>query len=168
VTIRTVVRVEGFRELDKALGQLPESTARNTLRRVLKKAAEPIHIQAKSLAPVRDASDPDVYYGPADNRRLRLRGTTKFLVQSGTRLTKRQARAVRKAGKYFAEHYVGTRDRVAQLVEYGTSESRAQPFMRPAWDANKMKALEIIKSELGEEIQKSATRLARKRAKAGL
>lgn len=159
------VRVEGLRELDRALGELPKATARNVLLRALGKAAEPMHSHAKSLAPVRD-DDRDVYFGPDGARKLRRPGTTKHLVQAGTRLTPRQRSQARKEGKAFAEYYVGTRDRAARFPEFGTAEMPAQPFLRPAWDANKQRALDIFRTELGGEISKAANRLARRAARA--
>ncbi len=42
----------------------------------------------------------------------------------------------------------------------------AQPYMRTAWDSQKDAALGIIKNELGNEITKTAARLAKRKAKA--
>ena len=42
-------RIEGLKELDKALGQLPRATGKNVLRRVARKALEPIIEVAKAL-----------------------------------------------------------------------------------------------------------------------
>lgn len=70
--------------------------------------------------------------------------------------------------KSFAEVYVGPGKGGGHgiLQEFGTSHHKAQPFMRPAWDANQRLVLENIKGGLGDEIIKSAKRLAKKRAKA--
>lgn len=40
-----------------------------------------------------------------------------------------------------------------------------QPFMRPAWDEKKDEVLELIRTELGDEITKAAARLAKKAAR---
>ena len=48
-----MVSVSGLRELDRALGMLPKSTARNVLKRTLDKAAQPIVAEAKRQAPVK-------------------------------------------------------------------------------------------------------------------
>ena len=55
----------------------------------------------------------------------------------------------------------------AHMQEWGTVHHGPQPFARPAWDAEKMRALETVKKELANEIMKSARRLARRRARAG-
>lgn len=165
--MKFTVKVEGLKDLDAALGELPKSTAKATLRRVLMKAGAPIQEMAERLAPVRAEGGGEHTYKVNGETRVRRRGTTRALVQIGTRLTRRQASAARKAGKMFQEVYIGTRDRIARLVEYGTHEARAHPFLRPAWEAHKAEALHIISEELGAEIEKSAARLARKRAKQG-
>jgi HK97 gp10 family phage protein len=175
--VKYTVKVEGLKDLDAALGVLTKAAARSTLTRVLKKAAEPIRESAEEAAPVRDASAPDVYYGgakvgkgrrraPGERGKLRRPGTDKALWQAGTRLTRPQAAKVRKAGKNFAEYYVGSRDPIARLLEFGTVNSPAQPMIRPAWDAHKANTLQIIIRELGAEIDKSVQRQVRKVARA--
>lgn len=80
-------------------------------------------------------------------------------MQIGTRLTKRQAAGQRKLGKSEVEIHIGTRDRLANITEMHS------PYMRPAWDKNKNRALETIKSDLGTEIDKAARRVAKRAAK---
>lgn len=136
----------GLRDLTRALGELPKTTARNTLKRVLVKAAKPIEDAAETNAP-------------------KLTGRLTRSIVTGTRLTRPQARQAKKDGKFFAEVHVGTADPAGIPQEFGTFKESAQPFMRPAWEANKDGALKIIKDELGTEIEKSAARLARKAAR---
>jgi HK97 gp10 family phage protein len=96
--------------------------------------------------------------------RVRRRGALKSHVTIGTRLSRSQARKNR--DKMPVEVYVGTRDRAGRLQEFGTREAAAQPFMRPAWDAMKMRALEIIKDALWRQISRQAA-LAARAAKRG-
>lgn len=162
---RVTVKIDGLAETNRNLLALGPRAGKAVLRRVLKKAAEPIYQAAKARAPVR-SEDREIYFGPKGNRKLRLPGTTRALVLSSNKLTQRQARTARKEGKDSAEHYVGSRDRVARLIEFGTVEAPAQPFLRPAWDQNKDEALRIIIRELDEEIVKTAGRQARRAARA--
>jgi hypothetical protein len=53
----------------------------------------------------------------------------------------------------------------AHLNEFGSRNNTAAPFMRPAFDAEAGGALDHIKSRMGEEIEKSAKRLAAKIAR---
>jgi HK97 gp10 family phage protein len=159
------VRVDGLRELEKALLELAPSVGKGVMRRTLLKAGAPIQEQAQQLAPERDPDAPVITYKRNGKEVIRRPGTMKALVQMGTRLTKRQAATAKREGKSSVEVYVGTRDRMARLQEFGTSDTPAQPFMRPAWDANKDGAVEIIRTEMGGEIQKAAARAARKTAR---
>lgn len=172
---KSIMKVEGLRELDAALGDLPKATARNVLRRVLKKAAEPLRADMESRAPDDPSTpSPDLHSSIAVSTKLKNSvGKAEFraVLQAGG--TKAQAgaalRTARSGGsKAFAELYVGPGEGGAHgiLQEFGTVHHKAQPFMRPAWDAGKDGVLESIKKDLGDEIVKSAKRLAKKRAKA--
>lgn len=142
------VKIEGLRELEAALADLPRATGKNVLRRVLKKAAAPIESTAEALAP-------------------HLTGTLERNIHMGTRLTRRQAQMVRKAdSKSSAEIHVGTADPAGIQTEFGNVNQNAEPWLRPAWDQNKEGALNTIATDLGGEIDKAAARLARKAARA--
>jgi HK97 gp10 family phage protein len=180
------VSVEGLKELDEALGQLTKATARNVLRRVLKKAGQPIADAARGKVPVdtgklRDsiivgtklAKSTAAKAGDAAYSATMRAGGTKQEAQSALRVAAKAA----KGDAPFAEMFVGPDNRpAAHLVEFGTGERfhrsgksvgsvAPQPYMRPAWDGEKGRALEIIKGELGDEIMKAAERAAKRAAK---
>lgn len=140
------VKVEGLRELEAALAELPKATGKNVLRRVLIKAAQPIEADAAAAAP-------------------ELTGRLRRDVSTGTRLNRRQAAMARRLGKSEVEVHVGVNDPAGVQNEFGNAHQRPQPFLRPAWDANRQGALETISSDLGAEIAKSAARLARRAAR---
>lgn len=141
---RTKIRVEGLRELDRALRELPKATGKNVLKRVLMKAGQPIEHHAERLAPVRT-------------------GHLKQSIGTGTKLTRRQRRQHKKESP--VEVFVGAAEPKAHMQEFGQAHHPPQPFLRPAWDANKMGALNSIKNDLGEEIEKARQRLAKKAAR---
>lgn len=148
--ISKTVSIDGLSDLDKALGELPKSTGKAVLRRVLRKAGQPMAVHAEQAAP-------------------KLTGALKTSIGVGTKLTRRQARLHRKMfkdDKASAEVFVGAGG-LPQAVqsEFGNEHQEAQPFMRPAWDSGKDQALETIRSELGGEIMKAVKRLAKRRAK---
>lgn len=140
------VKIEGLRELEAALAELPKATGKNVLRRVLIKAAQPIEADAAAAAP-------------------ELTGRLRRDVSTGTRLNRRQAAMARRLGKSEVEVHVGVNDPAGVQNEFGNAHQRPQPFLRPAWDANRQGALETISSHLGAEIAKSAARLARRAAR---
>ena len=153
------IRVEGLKELDRALGQLKPSTGKNVLRRVARKALQPIIDDAKTKVHVQS-------------------GDTRDSLAVSTRLSRSQAaihkklvRGDRSSVEMFAG--VGAHLFVPQGVweEFGFTRRGKRhgphPFLRPAWDSGKMKVLTDIKQDLWAEIRKAANRAARKKLKAG-
>lgn len=160
------MQLHGAKELEAALRQLPKRIGKGAIRRALKKAAQPIADDAKSRVPVG-----------------RNRESGEHLQENiavSTKLSKRQRRRSRARGHdpNRVDVYIGAEpSRHAHLVEFGTGPRRtksgkstgvmpAQPFMRPAWDAGKHRALRQFERDLWKEIEKSARNLARRQAKA--
>lgn len=147
------VKVHGLKELDEALGLLPKAFAKAALRELGKKALVPVQEAAQGYAP----DDPET---PTANLRESI--------VIGTKLTKRQAGArrsmMRETGesKSFVEVFVGTKHIAGVPQEFGTVNHAAQPFMRPAWDENQDRVLDIIRDEWEDVLIKHAKRLARK------
>lgn len=142
------IELTGARELHDALGELTKATERTLLRRIATKALEPIVARAKELAPV-------------DSGELR------DSITIGTKLSKRARRAARADKADGVTVYAGSADRNAVPREFGTIRSRAEPFMRPAWDEGKHGALDYVRRNLGSEIEKTAARVARRALKLG-
>jgi HK97 gp10 family phage protein len=124
---------------------LSRASAKNVVRRALTKAAAPIESDAEARAP-------------------QLRGHLKQSFTTGTKLTRRQKSQHKKESE--VEIFVGPGGLPqAHLQEFGSSVHGPQPFLRPAWDSNKMSALNNIGKELASEIDKAAKRLERKAAR---
>ncbi|WP_421925481.1 HK97 gp10 family phage protein [Neoaquamicrobium sediminum] len=143
-------KVEGLRELDAALAELPKATGKNVLRRVLRTAAQPV------------ADD----YSESVRRRT---GTLAKSAGVSTKLSKRQRslhRKMFKSDKASVEMFAGAGPLPQAITEeFGTPDQPPQGEMRSSWDANQRGVLDTIKSELWTEIEKAAQRLARKAAK---
>lgn len=144
------VGVEGVEETLAALREFPKATGRNTLRRALVTAAEPVAIAARSYAP----DDPAT---PAPD--------LKSSIAVATQLIRRHRRT--KANE--VEVYVGpTRQagravlNYASNVEFGTFRAAPHPYLRPAWDRTKALVQTILARELTIEFEKAAARLSRK------
>lgn len=141
------VFVEGLDELQIALRELPDATARNVLRRVAKKVLAPVADRARLLAPV-------------DQGRL-VRS-----IVVGDKLSRRQKSQFQRADPNDVVMFVGAGAvPQAHMMEFGTVDIEPQPFMRPAWDSEKEGVLEAIKGELWTQIEKAARRQERKAAK---
>jgi HK97 gp10 family phage protein len=159
--VKTRMAVEGMKELDAALAELPKATGKNVLRRVAR----------KSIGIVVEAARPLV---PVDNGKL------KRSLSVSTKLSKRQSSLARRElaeGKASVTVYAGVGAYPhAHLVEFGTKERfhksgksvgrmKPQPFMRPAWDSTKMRVLATFQKDMWTEIEKAAQRLAKKQAR---
>ncbi len=143
------IKIDGLKDLDRALGELPKTTAKATLRRVGIKALQPFDAAWRANA-----------------ERNRLTGALDGSGGVGTKLTRRQAQQAKKSDdKSFVEVYAGPNNPAAVPAEFGTVDQSPRPFMRPAWDATAGETLQIVAEELGTEIDKSAKRLARKAAR---
>ena len=158
--MKTTVRFEGGKELERALGELPTLfRRRKAARDALMEGAKLIHAAAQAKAPVRQGGPEKRFKVGGGESRTRRRGALKMHVTIGTRLNKNQRRL--NTDKMPVEVYVGTRDRAGMKQEFGTRFAAAQPFMRPAWDAMKARALEVIKDALWREISNQARLEAR-------
>jgi HK97 gp10 family phage protein len=164
---RTVVSLSGFRDLDRALAELPKATARNTLKRTLVKAAEPIAERARELVPVDQGQlKASIAVSPRIKNKVGNAEYSAAMRQGLGRAAAVQAMrdARRASAGSFAEMFIGPTVPAGfygHLVEFGTRKAIAQPFMRPAWDATQREALDVIKAELASQIIASARRLGR-------
>ncbi len=135
-------KIEGLKELEEALKELPKATSRNVLIRALRRAAAPMAEDMMSRAPF-------------------LRGQLQRSITTGTKLSRRQRSQHQKVSA--VEIFVGAGALVQAITqEFGTVNHAAKPFARPAWDSNVRGAVNIIRDDVAEEIEKARQRLARK------
>lgn len=163
-----MIKIEGLKELDAALGDMSKATARNVLYRVLNKAAKPLDEAWRANAPVLTGAlkrsggiqkAGAVDFNAAYSATLSAGGTSDEAVAAGRE-------AQRNSDRSFAEIVVGPgKNPQAITQEFGTEHHPPQAFFRPAWEANESGILETIKTDLKAEIDKAAARAARKAAK---
>lgn len=146
-----VARLEGFREFEEALAKLPKATGKNVLRRLAKGALGPMAVQAQGKAPT-DQGDLRASIVVSERRTRRVSQAGRFDRKTGIEM------AMGPASGGGVLNY-------ATFVEFGTNDTPPQPYMRPAWDGGKDKALDYIKEYMWEEIHKAAKRVQRKGAK---
>lgn len=173
------LKVEGFKELEAALKELPTATGRNTIRRALTRAADPIVKAAQSNAPARPGSGvlkksilvTKVKFSKGEAGKAAY---AQALKQGKTRVEAREALLEANSENASGDEVtsgiaiigVDKAAFYAHFVEFGTSHSTPRPFMRPAWESGKIQAAESIKDILKEEIDKAVARIARKQARA--
>jgi HK97 gp10 family phage protein len=150
------VQIEGLKELEKALGELPKALRKPVVARMLRKAAQPLAEAMRSMAPddpVTQGDDLRTGITVSPNLSPRQKGLHKKMFAD-------DKAAVEMFVGPNAAHYYGF------FQEFGTVHHGPQPFVRPAWDAGKEPLLARIKDDLWLEINKAAARLAKRRAKA--
>lgn len=140
------VKTRGFKELEKKLATLPEATGRNVLRRVAKGALEPMADDAARKAPEERGI---LAFSIAVSEGRTRRAKTNFQRVRGIQMAMGPASGF--GATYYASH-----------VEFGTIDTPAQPYMRPAWDTGKMKALDYVQDNLAREVEKAVGRVQRK------
>lgn len=157
-------KMTGAKEMDAVLRRLPTATAKSTVRRVSKRALEPVAQSARGMVPVQS-------------------GALQASIEVSGKLSKRQAKEARRlmsSGVSAAAvlTYVGSNSPVAHLVEFGTAPHKnggkfkgsqhpgtaPQPFMRPAWDGNRQAVFDSLADDLRAEIDKVLGRMARRAA----
>lgn len=143
--MRQMFKIEGLKELDEALTELPKATARNVLLRTLKEEGQPIADAGEANAP-------------------KLSGQLAASYAVSTKLSRRQRKKNKKESD--VEVYIGPMPHPKSVqTEFGNAHQAAEPHLRPAWDANVMRVLSGITKTLSEQIEKARARLARKAAR---
>ena len=135
-----IFKLTGMKELDRTLGQLPQAVRRQVALKALRDGGEPIARMARTLAPK------DEYH-----------------MSESIAVLATLARSQRgdKGAVAPVEMHVGPGQHPQAITqEFGTFKEPAQPFMTPAWAAQKLVALGLIGAHLGLEIAKMARRLA--------
>jgi HK97 gp10 family phage protein len=145
-------KVEGLRELEAALSELPKATQKNVLKRVMMPAADPIERAAESNAP-------------------EMTGRLERDIKIGTKLTRGQRTggaklqangSFRSASKNYVELHIGTALSRAMFTEFGTYKDAAQMWFTRAFEATKHASLAIMTTTLGPQIETAAARLRKK------
>lgn len=154
------MKMTGFRDIEKALAQLPAGTAKGVARRAMKKELKPIADTANAFWP---GSDDQVFRITS-----RLSGSQKGNSSAQNRRSVTNMFVGANKGTGGAPH--------AHLLEFGTGPRfhkkgrftgavAPQPMLQPAWDMHKNQLLEGLGKRLWEEIEKTMARRAKRAAK---
>ncbi|MGF7152515.1 HK97-gp10 family putative phage morphogenesis protein [Novosphingobium gossypii] len=130
----------------ESLEDLKKATERTLLRRMAMQALEPMRDEAKRLAP-------------------RHEGYLRDSIVIGTNLTAGAAAEMREQPSGGVRVFMGTANRKAIPLEFGSIRARAFPFMRPAFQTKVQAAINFVIDNLETEIVKTAERAAKRAAK---
>lgn len=149
-------KIEGARELKLALRNLGKSLGKGVLRRVGK----------KRLVPMRDAAIANAPEKFGDLKKDIKVGTTLAKSQRGRRGEHIGGGAFRTPSKDDVTVYMGPGLLPQAIIqEFGSFKEDAQPYMRPAFDAEADGVIDGIGDDLWAEIAKTAARQRRKAAR---
>jgi HK97 gp10 family phage protein len=171
-----LVGLEGAAELDKLLQALPEEIARNVARQAMLAGARVVAAEMKARCPVNAEVATNQKHPPGYGRKqIRARiATNRDTGQIGQIIGGRFSIAAW-AGVGSKGWYLKFPEWGWMLTGHGKGRHARQkirhippkPFLRPAWESSKMKALDAIGRALGAGIEKAAARLAGPYAKSG-
>lgn len=142
------VRIEGLKELNEALQQLPQELRAGPLRRAVSAAAKVVQDQAVQYAPEDEGTLKRAIYRARDKENSSAVQES-YIV--GIRYGKRYRRRKQDAWYW-------------RFLEFGTSKLAARPFIRPAFDTTHNQQLEAMRERLSRSIELAAAKLARKKA----
>lgn len=133
------IKLEGFKELNQALKQMPEKVALSVIRSSMRKAAQPILQKARELA-------------PDDSGRLRhflAMGSKKrrdvILIEVG---------ALNMSEKKLAKQGLTSQPYYAKFTEYGTKSQPAQNWLQEAIVETKDAYLDTLRNDLSRRIER--------------
>lgn len=133
--MKVTVKTQGFKELERNLFRLKQATAKSVVRAGMRDALEPAAQLARQKAPVNEG---DLY----ESIDISTRAKPAASKQSDL------------------EMYMGPgRNPQAITQEFGTFKEPAQPFMRPAWDAEKEATLDRFGVFLWDRVTRAIGRL---------
>lgn len=169
---RKTFEVEGLKDLNDALAEFSKATSGNILKRAVGTAGAMFAEHAIALAAkdtgqlkreIKVAKPKIITPGKAAYAQAMRETGDKAEAAVAARAANQSAGGTGRS----AVTHVGPTKKAGQgmLQEFGTAHHKAQPFMRPTWDADGPKLIEVIRDTLAEEIAKATQRAERKAAR---
>ena len=151
------VTLDGFRQLDDTFYALGKALGKGVLRRVGRKALEPMAEHARAAVKVRTGRlQRSIHVGTVLAKSQRGKGPTRVAGTGDFRMDPSNDVMV----------YMGPgQDPAAIQEEFGNAHQSADPFMRPAFDAEAEATIKRVADGLWPEIEKTAARKAKRDAK---
>jgi len=157
------IKVHGLDEIERKLKSLPEKLGRNAMRRALRKGANVIRDAARMNA--KRVDDPYTKYNQIwKNIVVKGGGRKQEKSQGGPSMRVGVLGGARDMRAY-GEHFGAGRGNPGgdtwywRLVEFGTSETRAKPFMTPAMIEKAQAAYDAIATDAIKQLDKELSKL---------
>lgn len=182
---RSTISTSGFKDLERALAELPDNIGKAVARRTMKKAGEDMAEEQRRLAPVDDGKYRDSISakvstknidGLAEYGQARRSGGSRKEASAALRAARREAKAAGTQKGHRISVEVGPNSPLSYLIEFGSGERHhksgkstgvmpASPVVRPAFDNGVAQSIGTIKAGLEQEISAATKRIARKAAR---
>lgn len=146
------VEVKGLRELMLALEKLPQEVQKKPVQQALRAAAKPMRDDAMSRVP----RETGTVQKNIVVQRSKLYNGKNFVYGVVLRV-RNMSKRLKKSKGYAGDPFYW------KFLEFGTAKMPARPFMRPAFEGNKDKAIQIIRERLARGIENEARKLNRGR-----
>ncbi len=150
------VQVTGLKELNDALAHLPQNIGRNVLRGATSAGAAVIRKEARMRAPVYTGDVAKGHPPPGTLKRAiyqkQIRELSGVLRQTFYVSVRRGGLRKDAKGRSLDAYYW-------HMVEFGTAKMAARPFVRPAFEATKLAAVEAIRRYMAERIPREVEKL---------
>ena len=140
----------GWKELDRALNELPNAVAKRVLENTLKEAAKPMLTTAKANALA--FNKPGIFVTGQLSRSIKIGTTVK---NGGGRISGRKLNPGTGTIYLGPTYPMGAH---GHFKEFGTSKQAAEPFLRPAWDIHQGELLKNVGHLLWKHLEKEAKR----------
>jgi len=144
-----ILTVTGLRELEEALKRLPEAVAKKVLRKSVRAGAKLVVDEARANVPVDTGLTRRAIAARGGRSRYANSVINVGVLSSGAKARRYiKIKGVKVDVPYYWKY-----------LEFGTKNAPAQPFLRPAFEAQKTAAVEAIKQALAENLEIEAARL---------
>lgn len=137
------VKVEGIKDLVKKLESMKKSKASKILRKACTKGAQPVAKSAKAQAPVETG-----LLKKSIGHKVKSYPSGVVVGIVGPRVGHGTEVVVNGKPEYRDPVYY------SHLVELGSEQAPPHPFLRPAWDQNRGNVENIMRTQIGEGIEK--------------
>jgi HK97 gp10 family phage protein len=151
------VKIEGAKELRRMLKLLPTRVQTKVMRSATLKGANVVRKDARRRAPVRQISKKN----PRAAKKTGIGAGVVFIRWPGNLRKSIVSRRNRKVPRWAISYHVGFTGKAyyGLFIEKGTSHQPAQPFLRPAYEANKASAVQRIGESIREGLFKEIKKL---------
>ena len=149
----TTVHIEGLDTIFQKLIEMPDNERRKILRRAANAGAIVFRDEARQRAPKYEKEIKEKDHPPAGTLKRSI--VTKYIAKDSDRFNATYYVTVRRGKKYQKQGIRGDKSQdafYAQFVEYGTQKMAARPFMRPAFEAKKKQAAELVTEKIIEGV----------------